>query len=603
MTPLPPSASASDPSANDTCLRAQRAIVEDGLSGLAAGIEAHVRDCSECQFLRDLSRDVSGGGWSSATADDPLAAFLETLGRALASGDLILSRYRIVEQVGRGGQGVVFRALDTETGETVALKLVRGHESVPQAGSQEVAHAHRVRHPGVCRVYHTERHGDIRLIVMEYVEGGHLAGRVKGLSQAERRAVFSGICAAVHGAHEAGVLHLDLKPQNVLLRGVEPLVTDFGLSVSVRPDAPAISQGGTAAYMAPEQRDGKPVDRRTDVYALGKMLLFLFPDPPRRIRRIIRRATETDPSRRYSDAAALSADFDRGRRWPLLRWSWAALPGLLALVLFVAFLPPPRGHRARWYEQHWGPDPIPADAWNVALNQTAAPLPAIETDIRPNGCARNIHELIDGAAQYHDWMHGFCFPGPRSMCVSLDVLGFCGALRPEASLCMMRDAPRRSELLPLTVAQREQVAVKPGETLGQLEPGRSCEEDYTMTVTLDRPSVVFAVRFWFVEGVPRWVKIEAEGTDGAWQTLIVNSEQTQQLDGLSPNIKNDIGFGSAPVTVDCMPFRTKRLRVSTRCSKTHPFDPSQVGHNVWLYELEVFARVSRLDAWRRHLWQ
>ena len=603
MTPLPPSAGAPDPAPDDTCLRAQRAIVENGLSGLAGGIDAHVRDCSECQFLRDLSRDVSGSAWSSATADDPLAAFLEMLGRALASGDLILSRYRILEQVGRGGQGVVFRALDTETDETVALKLVRCRDASPQAGSVEVANAHRVRHPGVCRVYHTERHGQVRLIVMEFVEGGHLKGRVARLSATERRTIFAGVCAAVHAAHEAGVLHLDLKPENVLMRGGEPLVTDFGLSVSVTADAPTISHGGTAAYMAPEQRDGRPVDQRADVYALGKMLLFLFPEPPRRIRRTIERATEADVAQRYPDVAALLGDLKPSRlEPPRLVWSWAALPGLVAVAAFIAFLPPPKGHRARWYEEHWGPDPIPADAWNVALNRGAEPLPSIEANIAPNGCARNVRELIDGAAQYHNWMHGYCFPGPRSMCVGLHVLDFCGGVRPEANLCMMRDGPRRSEKLALTVAQRHQVSAKEGETLGQLELGRSCDEDYTMTVNLDRPSVVFAVRPWFVEGVPRWMKVAAEGPDGGWRTLLETWENNQQLHRLTPDSRNDLGFGSAPVTIECMPFRTRRLRVSMRCSKQHPFDPTQPGHNVWLYELEVFARVSRLDAWRRYLW-
>src|SRR5262249_23049651 len=156
-------------------------------------------------------------------------------------------RYRLEKLVGAGGQGRVFRALDLETDDGVAVKIGRVGD---EARTLEVGHARRIRHPNVCRVHHAERHRDLRIIVMEFVDGPSLARPT--LSRRARMRVFRGICAGVATAHAEGVLHLDLKPHNILLRGGEPVITDFGLS-RAQGAMPVLADGGTPAYMAPEQ--------------------------------------------------------------------------------------------------------------------------------------------------------------------------------------------------------------------------------------------------------------------------------------------------------------------------------------------------------------
>jgi predicted Ser/Thr protein kinase len=312
--------------APDPCESAQLALLEGSREPWAL---AHAAECEECRFFKDLSRELAASSRieTSAAGTDLGTGFEAILAQAAQTGTAV-SRYRPERLLGRGGQGVVYQALDTETRETVAIKLIRCRPGRVETSATEVALAHLVRHPGVCRVYHTERHGEVRLIVMELLEGKPLdQAAAAGLLPRARLKVFRGICEAVHAAHEAGVLHLDLKPTNVILRGSgEPVVTDFGLA-SRFSDAPPARRGGTPGYMAPEQRDGRPLDRRTDVHALGVLLQDLFPQPSRRLARLIGRAAASDPSARFPDVRALLQALDRPSRLRAKAWrlSLAAL--------------------------------------------------------------------------------------------------------------------------------------------------------------------------------------------------------------------------------------------------------------------------------------
>jgi predicted Ser/Thr protein kinase len=580
------------------CGQAQQAIIAGVLDGSETELREHAGGCPACLFLRDLSRDLARPT-TGPTETGPLAAFVGIFDRAAETQTPVLSRYRVEERLGRGGQGVVYRATDTEThGETVALKLVRCHPERPGASSLEVAHARRVRHPGVCRVYHTERHGDVRLIVMEYVQGPSLASARDALTPRERLRVFGQICGAVQAAHEAGILHLDLKPRNILLRdGVEPVVTDFGLSVSVADATRGVTAGGTPGYMAPEQRLGGPVDRRADVYGLGEVLRFLFPEPPRSVRSVIQRATAADPDHRPPTAQELLALLPRPRRG---RRRWATFAAVAAVALGAAALPAPAGRRSPWSTEAWGPELLPPDAWNVAANPGGTALPAAATDDPAMGCARNVQELVDGQTAYQNWEHGYAFHGPLRICVSLEALGYCGGLQETAPLCVMKEKGGAKRLA-LTVAERHRVKLGNDEAFGQIEEAVPCDHDDAVTITLDRPRVVFAVRAWFRAGVPTRLGVQVEDPSGAWRTVAQTNENRvwTQTPAKHPGL---LPAESAPVTTDFAPVEARRLRYTVRCNDKDPLDPGKPGHPVWLYEIEVLSRLSRWEAWRRHLW-
>lgn len=333
------------PGSPNQCERAQLALIEGREEEWVA---AHVAGCSECRFFADLSSQLASAdrAKTSAAASDLGSAFEAILDQAVAV-QRPLARYRLEGRVGRGGQGVVYRAVDSETGETVALKVVRSRLSGPDTAASEVALAHLVPHPNVCRVYHTERHGEVRLIVMELVDGNRLDEALPRLSPAQRLSVFRKVCEAVSAAHAVGVLHLDLKPSNILVRASgEPTVTDFGLALKLAADERPTARGGTRGYMGAEQRDGRGVDQRTDVYALGIILGELFPGGSRGLKRVIARATAESPQQRYPDVRSLLHDLDRPAR--LRRQIGRLAVGLALLALLGLGLMPFKGaSRAR----------------------------------------------------------------------------------------------------------------------------------------------------------------------------------------------------------------------------------------------------------------
>lgn len=324
----------------ETCDAVQAALVERAEP--EPWILAHASSCPECAFFKDLSRELSASG-ALSDADTGLWPFETVLAGARTTGTPLLRRYHVGEPLGSGGQGVVSRALDTETGEDVALKLVRCPPRRAGATASEVFHAHLVRHLGICRVYHTERHGDVRLIVMELIEGQPLDAATAGLDRLQRLAVFRRLCEAVAAAHDAGVLHLDLKPSNVLVRpSGEPVVTDFGLSERLA-GGPVRARGGTRRYMAPEQALGAAVDARSDVYALGVLLGELLPGASGRVKRAIERATAESPGLRFPDVRSFARELEgpgqRRRRGLLLAGATIVVAGLL-------WLPEPAAPRA-----------------------------------------------------------------------------------------------------------------------------------------------------------------------------------------------------------------------------------------------------------------
>ena len=199
-------------------------------------------------------------------------------------GTVLAGRYRIVTLLGRGGMGEVCRADDLKLGQAVALKfLPRGLErdaSRLDRFHNEVRVARQVSHPNVCRVYDIGEADGKHFITMEYVDGEDLSSllrRIGRLPHDKAVQIARQLCAGLAAAHERGVLHRDLKPANIMIDGRgHARITDFGLAGLFDEFHDDEIRAGTPLYMAPEQRDGKEVTLRSDLYSLGLVLFELF---------------------------------------------------------------------------------------------------------------------------------------------------------------------------------------------------------------------------------------------------------------------------------------------------------------------------------------
>jgi serine/threonine protein kinase len=263
-----------------------------------------------------------GDRWTSVFLSD------EAVRRLRRAADLPVTAgtpYTIVEELGRGGMGTVYRAVDATLDREVALKVSTLGQADPEQADRMRKEARvmaRLEHPGIVPVHDAGELPDGRVYyAMRLVRGERLDRWAQGRTLSDRLGVFQKICETVAFAHAHGVIHRDLKPDNVMIGAFgEVLVLDWG--VARRREEPAEPPGtvlGTRAYMAPEQAQGRTdlVDERTDVYALGAILRFLLEAAgpasrvPRALRSVASRATQSEPAARYPDAAAVSADIAR----------------------------------------------------------------------------------------------------------------------------------------------------------------------------------------------------------------------------------------------------------------------------------------------------
>src|ERR1700689_2147187 len=197
----------------------------------------------------------------------------------LQPGTLLADRYEILTLLGQGGMGAVYKARDTELDRLVALKLIRpelaSNPEILRRFKQELILAREVTHRNVIRIFDLGQARGIKFITMEFVEGRDLRTviRDKGkLSPDETVTIIAQVCRALEAAHAAGVVHRDLKPQNIMLDAKDRVyVMDFGIAHSL--ETPGMTQTGalmgTPEYMSPEQAKGMKVDARSDLFALG----------------------------------------------------------------------------------------------------------------------------------------------------------------------------------------------------------------------------------------------------------------------------------------------------------------------------------------------
>ena len=289
--------------------------------------------------------NVKANAAAAARESKEAARAAETLGEF---GD-----YELLEVVGRGGQGVVYRAHQKSLNRTVALKMISlgswATEAHLKRFRREAAAAASLEHPGIVPIYEVGEGDGSCYFSMRFVEGGQLDQVIKRKPTSIRQAaeLISKVARTVHYAHEHGILHRDIKPGNILLDAKgEPLLTDFGLARLVEAESTVTRTKevmGTPSYMAPEQAMGNnaAVSSATDVYGLGavlyqlltghppfaggttyetiKLVLDTVPRQPRLLNPKIDRdlsticlkCLEKDPKRRYSSALALAEDLER----------------------------------------------------------------------------------------------------------------------------------------------------------------------------------------------------------------------------------------------------------------------------------------------------
>src|SRR6478736_3056769 len=205
-------------------------------------------------------------------------------------GELIAGRYELQELVGKGGMSSVYRAQDRLLERTVAIKLLHEHysrdEDYVERFRREARAAAQLSHPNIVTVIDRGEDGGRQFIVFEYVDGQNLKQLVEKKGRLPvRTALELGIAVghALAFAHESGLVHRDVKPQNVLLGNGEVKVTDFGIARSADVQQGLTQTGtvlGTSDYIAPEQASGQPVNALSDVYSLGVVLYELLAGTP-----------------------------------------------------------------------------------------------------------------------------------------------------------------------------------------------------------------------------------------------------------------------------------------------------------------------------------
>ncbi len=303
-----------------------------------------------------------------------------------------LLHYKLIEKIGEGGMGVVWKAEDTRLHRNVALKFVPDEKTQDSAvvdrHLREARAASALNHPNICSIYDIGESDGTRFIVMELLEGESLQHRIGGKPMAVDNAIefTSQIADALEAAHGKGIIHRDIKSSNIFITGHgEAKMLDFGLAklaagaldadektrTAMEMTAPG-AVVGTIAYMSPEQALGKELDARTDIFSLGVVLyemitgrrafdgstsaavfdailnraptapVSLNPDVPPELERIINKTLEKDPALRYQSAAGMLADLKRMRRDSSAERVAGGIPvrksrfGLIAGIVLVA---------------------------------------------------------------------------------------------------------------------------------------------------------------------------------------------------------------------------------------------------------------------------
>lgn len=381
--------------------------------------------CPHCSNRIELVSDATLESISCGSCGSNFSLVNSAPGTREAHAVTQLGQFELVERLGMGAFGSVWKARDTQLDRTVAVKIPRKGGLSPEEAEKffrEARSAAQLRHPHIVPVYEVGRHEDTIYIVCELVRGVSLSDWLTGHPPHSRE--VSRICKvvanALHHAHEAGVIHRDLKPQNIMMdeEGL-PHLMDFGLAKREANEVTMTVDGqilGTPAYMSPEQAGGRGhwTDRRSDIYSLGVLMFHMLtgetpfrgnaqmqvhqrliqdpPDPrklnrhlPRDLSTICLKCLERDPNRRYATAREVADELER---------HLSGLPVRARPISHVA-------RSARWCRRN---PAIAAVAALTAVLAVAGPLAAWRIEVqrkRLEGLVVEKDHLIEQAAKQH----------------------------------------------------------------------------------------------------------------------------------------------------------------------------------------------------------
>src|SRR5450432_1280115 len=290
--------------------------------------------------------------WSAAVTTPASGAAAKSASE-LQPGSLLASRYEIMDRLGIGGMGAVYKAKDREVDRLVAVKVIRaefaGDAAMLNRFKQELVLARKVTHKNVIRIFDLGRDSGLRFITMEYIEGQDLRSLVKTQGRPTPESsveIIQQVCLALEAAHAESVVHRDLKPQNIMIDKQSRIyVMDFGIARSVGGEGLTMTGAlvGTPEYMSPEQVKGDDIDGRSDLFSLGIIFYELLtgkmpyrgetvqramykrtverPIPasseeatvPPFLSEVVSKCLEIDPEKRYQSARDLSAALDSWR--------------------------------------------------------------------------------------------------------------------------------------------------------------------------------------------------------------------------------------------------------------------------------------------------
>jgi serine/threonine protein kinase/tetratricopeptide (TPR) repeat protein len=309
--------------------------------------KCHSENPETKQFCADCGTQLP----SSRIIHPEVTETLQTPIKELATGSTVAGRYQIIEELGKGGMGRVYKAFDTEIKEKIALKLLKPEigidEQMIERFRNELKLARKISQRNVCRMHDLNREEGAYYITMEYIVGEdlkRLIRKVGQMSAGKTISIAKQVCEGLAEAHSLGIVHRDLKPQNIMVdEAGNAKIMDFGIarSLKMKGITGAGVMIGTPEYMSPEQVEGKDVDQRSDIYSLGVILYEMvtgrvpfegdtpftigvkhkseIPKNPKELNgqipedmsRLILRCLEKDKEKRYQTTAEIVSDLDK----------------------------------------------------------------------------------------------------------------------------------------------------------------------------------------------------------------------------------------------------------------------------------------------------